>query len=288
MKKILYISIAFLVTFQVMAQKPQRIAYIDMVYILNQVQDYQEAKSSLDMKMRQWQTNLESLNTEISSMESALTAERALLTQDLINEKEEDIAIKRQEYQDLQNQYFGMEGDLFQLRQQLVKPIQDQVFNAVQDIASKRGYDFVLDKSSDLIMLYSNDKYDISDQVVNAITRSGKADALRAKQKAIKDRNNKKNVVENKNGKEIANDTNVVEEIDEENIDNVPEEEVVDPKRQEMLDRIEANKAERQKKAEERRLAIEKARQERIAKQEAAKAKMQARRDSIINARKGK
>ena len=111
-------------------------------------------------------------------MRAELNNEKALLTKDLIAEKEEDIQIKELDLKKLQAVYFGVDGDLFLLRQQLVKPVQDLVFNAVQDIATKRKYDFVLDKSSDLIMLYSNTDFDISDMVISSITRAKKTAAV--------------------------------------------------------------------------------------------------------------
>ncbi|PID68332.1 MAG: hypothetical protein CR968_02130 [Flavobacteriia bacterium] len=304
MKKIVFTILVIFTSVQMMAQKPQRIAYIDMVYILNQVQDYQQATSALDMKVKQWQTDLESKKKEVETMEASLNAERALLTHDLIADREEDINIKRQEYQELQNKYFGMDGDLFRLRQQLVKPVQDKVFNAVQEIASKRKYDFVLDKSSDLIMLYSNNKYDISDQVVNAITRGEKIKSREEKRKAVFNKRNKKKPTAAKNGKEIAEEkaeaieqraqeqAEAMEEREKEMEERMEEVEAKkaenEEKRQEMLDKVEEKKAEREKKMEERRKKIEEKRKERLAKREEAKRKMLARRDSILKAREEK
>ena len=100
--------------------------------------------------------------------------ERAILTNNLILEKEDEILLKQEELRRLENLYFGPNGDMFLLRKQLVQPIQDQVYNSLKDIVSKRKYDFVFDKSSDLVMLYSNNKYDISDFVLNEIVRERK------------------------------------------------------------------------------------------------------------------
>jgi len=164
--------------FIVNAQKPQRVAYIDMNYILENVPEYVNAQSQLDSKVKTWQKKLEVLTAEIEQMNTDLSNEKTLLTKDLISEREEDIDIKNQELSRLQQAYFGPTGDLFQMRKQLVKPVQDQVYNAIQDIAGKKRYDFVFDKSSDLILLYSNSKYDISELVLNAIVKNRKRQAV--------------------------------------------------------------------------------------------------------------
>jgi len=160
------------------AQKPQRVAYIDMNYILENIPEYQNAQSQLDSKVQKWQEKLDGLSAEIEQMKTDLSNEKSLLTNDLIAEREEDIEIKEQELKRLQQAYFGPTGDLFQLRKQLATPVQDQVYNAIQDIAKNKRYDFVFDRSSDLIMLYSNQKYDISELVLNSIVKNRKRQAI--------------------------------------------------------------------------------------------------------------
>ncbi|MCA0933523.1 OmpH family outer membrane protein [Lutimonas saemankumensis] len=160
------------------AQKPQRVAYIDMNYILENVPEYASAQAQLDAKVQTWQQKLDGLSGEIEQLKTDLSNEKSLLTKELIGEREEDIAIKEEEFRRLQQAYFGPTGDLFQMRKQFVKPVQDQVYNAIQDIAAKKRYDFVFDKSSDLIMLYSNSKYDISELVLNAIVKNRKRKAV--------------------------------------------------------------------------------------------------------------
>ena len=171
---IVFICFAFMVN----AQKPQRVAYIDMNYILENVPEYASAQAQLDNKVKTWQQKLDVLSDEIEQMKTDLSNEKSLLTKELISEREEDIEIKDQELKRLQQAYFGPTGDLFQMRKQFVKPVQDQVYNAIQDIATKKRYDFVLDKSSDLILLYSNSKYDISELVLNAIVKNRKRKAV--------------------------------------------------------------------------------------------------------------
>ncbi|PHS52080.1 MAG: hypothetical protein COB01_08600 [Lutibacter sp.] len=164
------------------AQKAQRIGFIDMEYILENIPEYKVSQAKINAKAVVWQTNIEQHQKKIEDLKAELTNEKVLLTKELIIEKEEDIQILEFDLKKLQVDYFGTNGDLYFLRQQLVKPIQDLVYNSVQDIATKRRYDFILDKSSSLIMLYTNKKFDISDLVIKSITRSKKAAALNDKQ----------------------------------------------------------------------------------------------------------
>ena len=158
----------------VTAQKAQRIAYIDMEYILDNVPEYLEAQNTLNAKVTKWRGALDKLNRYIEKVKTDLANERAILTNDLIQDKEDEITLKQEELRRLESLYFGPNGDMFLLRKQLVKPVQDQVYNSIRDIVIKRKYDFVFDKSSDLVMLYSNKKYDISDFVLNEIVRERK------------------------------------------------------------------------------------------------------------------
>lgn len=164
--------------FVLSAQKPQRVAYIDMNYILENIPEYRNAQSQLDSKVKKWQEKLDELSSEIAQLKTDLSNEKPLLTKELIREREEDIDIKEEELKRLQQAYFGPTGDLFQLRKQLATPVQDQVYNAIQDISKKKRYDFVFDRSSDLIMLYSNPKFDISELVLNSIVKNRKRQAI--------------------------------------------------------------------------------------------------------------
>jgi len=187
------------------AQKPQRIGYIDMEYILENIPEYTEAQSRLNEKVIAWQQKLDKVNREVEVLKTDLTNEKPLLTKELISEREEDIQIKEEDLRKLQVAYFGPKGNLYLLRKQLVKPIQDQVYNAVQLISVRKKYDFVFDKSSDLIMLYTNKKYNISEQVLNSIVkgrkkvelnekRAQKKEELSAKQEAAVDRAKQKEI----------------------------------------------------------------------------------------------
>lgn len=173
-KRILFTLLFAIIGFSSFSQKGHRIAFIDMNYILENIPDYKKAQNQLNTKVQKWQQNLDGIKAEIETMKTDLSNEKALLTDDLIAEKEEDIAIKEEEFKKLENQYFSSNGNLFLLRKQLVTPIQDQVYNAAQEIAKARRYDFVFDKSSDLIMLYSTKQNDISELVLRTIVRSEK------------------------------------------------------------------------------------------------------------------
>jgi len=168
------------------AQKNQRIGYIDMEYILENVPEYLEAQNTLNAKVEKWRTKLDEQQRYIETLKTDLANEKGILTQILIEEKEEEITLKQKELRRLEFLYFGPKGDMYLLRKQLVKPIQDQVYNAIQSIAARKKYDFVFDKSSDLVMLYSNKKYDISELILAAVNKDRKA-AIR------KSRNKKRN-----------------------------------------------------------------------------------------------
>ncbi|MCT4699221.1 OmpH family outer membrane protein [Tenacibaculum haliotis] len=189
-KNILSIVLLLITSSVVVAQKSQRIAYIDMEYILQNIPEYLEAQNSLDAKVLKWKTKLDKESRAIEVLKTDLTNEKAILTKDLIDEREEDITIQQEALRRLESLYFGPKGDMYNLRRQLIKPIQDQVFNAVQTIASRKKYDFVFDKSGELVMLYSNKKHDISDLIVKMINidqkKQAKKDKVAAKKELLK------------------------------------------------------------------------------------------------------
>ena len=232
------------------AQKAQKIGYIDMEYILENIPEYKDAQNKINAKAVVWQNNIEKKQHEIEALKAELNNEKVLLTEELIFEKEEDIQILEFDLKNLQANYFGVNGDLFFLRQQLVQPIQDLVFNSVQDIATKRKYDFVLDNSSSLIMLYTNKAYNISELVIKAINRSKKA--IKAEEKR-----NKKS--EPKNTPKVISEETQKKLTDRQT------------KQAALKKKIEIKKAAQLKKREELRAAIEAKRQKRIQEIEDAK-----------------
>lgn len=156
------------------AQRGVRIGYIDMEYILESVPEYREASIQLEGKVQRWKQDLEKSQKEVDQMKLNLANEKVLLTPELIEEREEDIKIKEDEILAYQQNRFGPNGDLMIQRRQLVQPIQDQVFNIVQEIAENKKYDFIFDKSADVVMLFAAKKNDISDEVLRSIERAGR------------------------------------------------------------------------------------------------------------------
>jgi len=156
------------------AQRGARIGYIDMEYILESVPEYQEASTQLEGKVQKWKKDLEKMSKEIDQQKLNLANERVLLTKELIEEREEEIKILEDEMLDYQQNRFGPNGDLDIQRRQLVQPIQDQVFNIVQEVAEAQKYDFIFDKSADIVMLFAAKRNDISDQVLRRINRAAK------------------------------------------------------------------------------------------------------------------
>ncbi|CAM3621305.1 OmpH family outer membrane protein [Flavobacterium chungbukense] len=192
-KQFLFIFLALIVANTSQAQgKTTRIGYIDMEYILENVSDYKEAKSQLEQKAQKWKQEVEAKKLNINTLKESLKTEKALLTKELIEERETEIKFLEQEMMDYQQKQFGSDGNLMRQKAALAKPVQDQVFTAVQDIAEAKNYDFIFDKSSDLTMLFSNKRFDISDQVLRVLNRSEKREQLTKKQ--LKDQEAKENL----------------------------------------------------------------------------------------------
>jgi Skp family chaperone for outer membrane proteins len=192
-KQYLFIFLALIVVHTTQAQgKTTRIGYIDMEYILENVSDYKEAKSQLELKAQKWKQEIETKKIEINKLQENLKAEKALLTKELIEERETEIKFLESEMLSYQDKLFGPQGNLIRQKAALAKPIQDQVFTAVQDIAEAKNYDFIFDRSSDLTMLFSNKRFDISDQVLRVLNRTEKREQLTKKQ--LKDQEVKENL----------------------------------------------------------------------------------------------
>lgn len=147
----------------------QRLAIVDTEYILKKVPEYNQAQMELDRLSAQYEGEIEALKSELLALQRALNAERVLLTDEMIKEREETIAKKEKQIYDTQRKYFGPEGELFKKRKSLVKPIQDQVYNAIQEISRQKKIDLVLDKANALAVLYVSDKMDISDDVLSKL-----------------------------------------------------------------------------------------------------------------------
>ena len=158
-----------LVHFSIHAQRGTRIAYIDMDVILSKNKEFKTANQLLDEKIAQWKKEVELKKIQLKRLEDQFAVEKILLTPELISDRELEIKDFASEIITLQEKRFGPNGDMMIQKNQLLKPVQDQVLSIVQDIARERKYDFVFDRSSDIIMLYSAKNYDISELVLRRI-----------------------------------------------------------------------------------------------------------------------
>lgn len=144
----------------------QKYAYVNTEYILENIPDYKTAQQTLDNLSITWQKEIEDKYAIIDKLYKAYQAEQVLLTEEMKRRRQDEISQKEKDVKDLQKQRFGFEGDLFKKKQELVKPIQDKIYNAVKKLATDQSYAVIFDKSSDLIMLYTNPKYDKSDEIL--------------------------------------------------------------------------------------------------------------------------
>jgi outer membrane protein len=147
----------------------QKYAYVDTQYILDNIPEFQDAQDELDEISKNWQKEIETSYDQVSEMYQKYQAESVLLPDDIKHKREEEIVKKEKEVKDLQRKYFGSEGELYKKRQELVQPIQEKVYNAIESIAATSNYSFVFDKAGGMTLLYGNPKYDISDDVLDEV-----------------------------------------------------------------------------------------------------------------------
>lgn len=147
----------------------QKFAYIDSDYVLLHLPEFAEAQAQLNQMAIDWQVEIETKMQAVDRLELSYRAERILLTSEMRAKRETEITTKRQEARQLQKDKFGVEGELFRKRQELIQPVQDQVFEELKDICRGSGYMVIFDKSNQSNMLYTNPKYDISDRLIKAL-----------------------------------------------------------------------------------------------------------------------
>ena len=162
-KKLFIVTFLFFVSVMSYAQ---RYAVIDSKYILEKLRDYKESQSKLDQFSSQWQQEIEKKQAELDKMYKDYDAEQVMLSNELKKKREDELYNREKEVRDLQKKYFGFEGDLFKKRQELIKPIQDKVYVAIQKLAIERSYDFILDKSEGITVIFADPKLDKSDEVL--------------------------------------------------------------------------------------------------------------------------
>ncbi len=147
----------------------QKYAYVDSDYILKNIPEYTDAQDLLDDLSVKWQKEIEAKFAEIDKLYKDYQAEAILLPEDIKKKREEEIIQKEKEVKELQKQKFGRDGELFQKRQELVQPIQEKIYNAIEEIATVRNFAFVFDKGGSLTILFANPKFDISDDVLDEV-----------------------------------------------------------------------------------------------------------------------
>ena len=232
------IALLFILTISnATAQRGVRIGYIDTEYILQNVSEYQAAQTQLENKALKWKAEIDQRKAELETKKQQLNNERVLLTIDLIDEREKELEIIENELLEYQQKRFGPTGDLMIQKKQLTQPIQDQIFTAVQEIATTKKYDFIFDKSADVVMLYSANQYNISEQVLRTINRTSKREQVKTK----KDR------------KDLSDEENIVE------VDNDRDErqKLIDERNSKREEALAKRKADLDAKREARRLEIE-------------------------------
>jgi outer membrane protein len=167
MKKVLLSAVcALLLT---LAGRAQHFAVVDTKYILEKMPEYKDAQKRLDQQSMVWQKEIDTKQAALDRMYKDFDAEQVMLSDTLKKKREDQIYNAEKEVRDLQRKRFGYEGDLFKLRQELVKPIQDKVYNAIQQLAVNRLYDLILDKSEGITVIFADPKLDKSEDVLKSL-----------------------------------------------------------------------------------------------------------------------
>jgi outer membrane protein len=167
MKKLILVSL--FISMGVSFLLAQKYAYVDSDYILDNIPEYKDAQNQLDELALEYQKEIEDKFAEIDKMYKAYQAEVVLMPEDVKKKREQDIQAKEKAVKDLQTQHFGKDGDLFIKREELIKPIQEKIYNAIEEIAEDKNYAFVFDRAGSLTILYVSSKFDISDDVLDNV-----------------------------------------------------------------------------------------------------------------------
>ncbi|MBC7904634.1 MAG: OmpH family outer membrane protein [Gemmatimonadaceae bacterium] len=171
MKKSLFFTLGLLAILLTGAAsvQAQRYAIVDTKYILDKMPDYKDAQKRLDQVSEMWQKEIDEKQGLLDKMYKDYEAEQVMLSDALKKKREDEIFVREKEVRELQRKRFGFEGDLFKKRQELVKPVQDKVYNAIQKIAVARQYDFILDKSEGITVIFADPKLDRSEDVLREL-----------------------------------------------------------------------------------------------------------------------
>lgn len=167
MKKTAFLCVAFLA--MALAGFTQRYAIVDTRYILEKIPEYKAANQMLEQTADIWQKEIDIKQSDLDKMYRELDAERVMLSPELLKKREDEIFNKEKEVREMQRRRFGYEGDYFRKKQELVKPIQDKVYTAIQKMATERMFDFVLDKSEGITVIFADPKLDRSDDILKML-----------------------------------------------------------------------------------------------------------------------
>jgi len=173
MRRTFIIAVVFFAA--VVTVSAQKFAYVDSEFILENIPEYADAKAEIDELSIQWQRDIEAKFSEIDQLYKNFKAEAVLLPEDIKNKREEEIIAKEKVAKDLQKQRFGKDGDLFKRRQELIKPIQEKIYSAIESLAATENYAVIFDKAGSVSMMYTNPRYDISEEVLDKLGYSYKS-----------------------------------------------------------------------------------------------------------------
>lgn len=169
MKKSIILFFVAVMAFGTAFAKDQSIAYIDMQYILKNLPQYEQANEQLTMLSKRWQKEIDAAQQEARVLATNYQTEQIFLNETLRAQREQEIVAKEQEVLELKRKYFGQNGELYKKREALIKPIQDEIYNAIQDLANEKRIDVIKDRSADPALIYMSSKLDVSDQVLRKL-----------------------------------------------------------------------------------------------------------------------
>ena len=167
MKKMMVL--AFLLTLGVIGAQAQKFALIDMEYILKNIPAYEMANEQLNSIAKKWQAEVENVQQEAQNLYKTFQADLVFLSAEMKTKRESEIVAKEQEAQELKRKYFASDGELFKKRESLIRPIQDEIYNAIKEISEKQGYALVIDRASAMSIIYATPKIDISGEVLTKL-----------------------------------------------------------------------------------------------------------------------
>jgi len=169
MKKLIVLAVVSVFAILPTMAQQQRFAFVDTEYILNNIPAYRSAQAQIDRMSADWQREIEAIFAEVENLYKTYQAERVMLSEDMRRRREEEIVNKEQSVRDLQRKYYGPDGELVKRQQELMKPIQDEVYKAIREMAVEGGFTAIFDTSADASILYANPRQDRSDEILERL-----------------------------------------------------------------------------------------------------------------------